>query len=160
MDTKFKAKDYTGLIVNGITLLEKTDKKKRNAYLWKCKCYCGNIFYAEGYRIANSEIKSCGCSKKVFREANFKKARNKLNTKFVDGTFLPLLNNEKMNKKNKYGHAGISKRGNKYIARITVARRTISLGSFDDLADAIKVRIEAENKYHTPIINNKKTLDI
>lgn len=29
MDTKFKVKDYTGLIINSITLLEKTDKKKR-----------------------------------------------------------------------------------------------------------------------------------
>lgn len=153
MDTKFKAKDYKGLIVNGITLLEKTDKKRRNAYLWKCRCRCGNIFYAEGYRIANSEIKSCGCSKKVFREANLKKARNKLNTKFVDGTFLPLLNNEKMNAKNKYGHVGISKRGNKYIARITIARKTINLGSYTVLEDAIKARKEAEEKYYKSIID-------
>jgi hypothetical protein len=29
MDTKFKVKDYTGLIINSITLLEKTDKKRR-----------------------------------------------------------------------------------------------------------------------------------
>nr|DAM97391.1 MAG TPA: hypothetical protein [Caudoviricetes sp.] len=160
MDTKFKSKDYKGLIVNGITLLEKTDKKRRNAYLWKCKCHCGNIFYAEGYRIANSEIKSCGCSKKVFRKENLEKARNKLNSRFVNGTFLSLLNNEKMNKKNKYGHAGISKKGNKYIARITIARKTMSLGSFDTLEEAIKVRKQAENKYYAPILKKQKNLDI
>lgn len=158
MDTKFKAKDYKGLIVNDITLLEKTDKKRRNAYLWKCKCHCGNIFYAEGYRIVNGEVKSCGCSKKVFRKENLKKARNKLNSKFVDGTFLSLLYNEKMNKKNKYGHTGISKKGNKYIARITIARKTINLGSFDTVEDAIQSRIQAENKYYAPIV--EKNLDI
>ena len=65
MDTKFKAKDYSNMCVNDILILEKTDIKKRGAYLWKCKCHCGNIFYAQGYRIANGEIKSCGCSRKV-----------------------------------------------------------------------------------------------
>ena len=47
MDTKFKAKDYSNVCVNGVTILEKTEEKKRGAYVWKCKCHCENIFYAE-----------------------------------------------------------------------------------------------------------------
>lgn len=128
--TQFKSLDLKGKEINGIKILEKTDKKCRGAYLWKCKCHCGNIFYAEGYRIKNGEISSCGCSRKVFRKDNFKKAREKLNKDFVDGTFLPLIQNNKLRKNNTSGHIGVSKKGNRWIARICIANKTIHLRFF------------------------------
>lgn len=77
---QFKSLELKNQIVNGITLLEKTDKKRRGAILWKCKCFCGNIFFAEAYRIKNGEISSCGCKKKFLekiilkrQEKNFQK---------------------------------------------------------------------------------------
>ena len=65
---QFKSLELENQIINGITLLEKTDKRRRGAILWKCKCFCGNIFFAEAYRIKNGEISSCGCKRKVFRK--------------------------------------------------------------------------------------------
>lgn len=157
MDTKFKAKDYSNMCINGVTLLEKTDKKRRGAYLWKCKCYCSNIFYAEGYRVANGEISSCGCARKIFRENNFKNARKQLEKTFVDGTNLSLIKNNKLRKNNKSGHVGVSRKKNKWVARICIAGKIINLGSFDDLNLAIKARKEAEEKYFKPILDKYKT---
>lgn len=130
MDTKFKAKDYSNMCVNDILILEKTDKKRRNAYLWKCKCHCGNIFYAEGYRVANGEISSCGCNRKIFRKDNFQKARKKLNENFVNGTCLSLIKNNKLRKNNTSGYPGVSKKGNRWVARICIARKSINLRLF------------------------------
>ena len=127
MDTKYKAKDYSNMCVNGVTLLEKTDKKRRGAYLWKCKCHCGNIFYAEGYRVANGEISSCGCGRKVYRENNFNKAREKLDENYVDGTCLSLIRNNRLRKNNSSGHIGVSKKGNRWVARICVYGKQINL---------------------------------
>lgn len=127
MDTKYKAKDYSNMCVNGVTLLEKTDKKRRGAYLWKCKCHCGNIFFAEGYRVANGEISSCGCSRKIYRENNFNKAREKLNENYVNGTCLSLIRNNRLRKNNSSGHIGVSKKGNRWVARICVSGKQINL---------------------------------
>ena len=127
MDTKYKAKDYSNMCVNGVTLLEKTDKKRRGAYLWKCKCHCGNIFYAVGYRVANGEISSCGCGRKVYRENNFNKAREKLDENYVDGTCLSLIKNNRLRKNNSSGHIGVSKKGNRWVARICVSGKQINL---------------------------------
>ena len=127
MDTRFKSRDYSGMNINGVVLLEKTDKKSRGAYLWKCKCKCGNIFYAEGYRVANGEISSCGCSRKVFRKDNLQKAREKLRDNFVDGTFIPLIKNNKIRKNNTSGCTGVYKKGNRWIAEIMIARKRIKL---------------------------------
>lgn len=127
MDTKYKAKDYSNMCVNGVTLLEKTDKKRRGAYLWKCKCHCGNIFFAEGYRVANGEISSCGCNRKIYREDNFNKAREKLDENYVDGTCLSLIRNNRLRKNNSSGHIGVSKKGNRWVARICVSGKQINL---------------------------------
>ena len=127
MDTKYKAKDYSNMCVNGVTLLEKTDKKRRGAYLWKCKCHCGNIFFAEGYRVANGEISSCGCSRKIYREDNFNKAREKLDENYVDGTCLSLIRNNRLRKNNSSGHIGVSKKRNRWVARICFSGKQINL---------------------------------
>lgn len=154
---QFKALDLKNQVINGITLLEKTDKRKRGAVLWKCKCFCGNIFYAEAYRIKNGEISSCGCKRKVFRKDNFKKARKELKKGFQEGTFINLISNNKVRKNNKSGVTGITIRKNKYstsyIVRICVKGQNIRVGTYRDLESAIKARKEAEDKYFKPIID-------
>lgn len=57
--------------------------------------------------------------------------------------------NTSMSKKNTSGHIGVSRcsRGNKWRSFITVNRKYISLGQFDDINDAIAARKEAEIKY-------------
>ena len=130
MDTKFKAKDYSNMCVMVYWYWKRQTFKKRGAYLWKCKCRVRNIFYAQGYRIANGEIKSCGCSRKVYRDDNFKKALNKLQEGFVEGTFIPLIKNNKLRSNNTSGYVGVSKKGNKWVARISIFGETINLRLF------------------------------
>lgn len=152
MDTKNKALDLTNQTINNIKFLEKTDERKDGAVIWKCQCHCGNIFYAKGFRVKNGEIKSCGCSKKVFRESNFKKARQKLNENFVDGTSLSLIKKSKLRKNNKTGVTGVSKRNGKYVARIMIANKSYGLGTFTTLEEAVQARKAAEEKYFKPIL--------
>ena len=35
----------------------------RRSTMWECKCSCGNIFIADGYRLRAGITKSCGCKK-------------------------------------------------------------------------------------------------
>ena len=154
---QFKSLDLENQTINGITLLEKTDKRKRGAVLWKCRCFCGNIFYAEAYRIKNGEISSCGCKRKVFRKDNYKKERKELKKGFQERTFINLISNNKVRKNNKSGVTGITIRKNKYstsyIVRICVKGQNIRVGTYRDLESAIKARKEAEDKYFKPIID-------
>jgi len=50
---------------------------------------------------------------------------------------------------NKSGHIGInwSKKSNKWMARIMVDKKSIYLGCFDDITDAVEIRKEAEKAY-------------
>ena len=154
--TEFKALDLTGLMINDILILEKTEQRNRGAVVWKCKCFCGNIFYASGYRIKNGEIRSCGCKRKIFRKENFEKAQKASKEKYVDGTYLPLIQNPKLRSNNKSGINGVYKSGNKWVASIMIANKAHRLGSFKNLKDAEKTRKEAEEKYFKPILEKHK----
>jgi len=57
--------------------------------------------------------------------------------------------NVKLNKNNTSGHRGIqwNKEISKYVARITHFRKSIHIGSFAKIEDAIKARKDAELKY-------------
>lgn len=60
------------------------------------------------------------------------------------------MHNMRINKNNKSGHKGIffCNRENKWIAKIKVNSKTINLGYFSNIDDAITVRINAVSKYH------------
>ena len=50
-----------GMRVGRLTVLEKTQERKRRYILWRCRCDCGKEVLAEGYRLKNHLIMSCGC---------------------------------------------------------------------------------------------------
>jgi hypothetical protein len=56
--------------------------------------------------------------------------------------------NRKVFCNNQTGCAGITKKGNRYIARIAVKNKSVYLGSFASLSDAVEVRTKAVIKYH------------
>ena len=153
--TQFKALDLTGQIINGIEILEKTDIKKHNAYLWKCKCFCGNIFYVEGYRIKNGETSSCGCKRRVYRENNFKKAKEALAQTYKDGTCISLIKNNKLRTTNKSGYVGVaySNDKHKWIATLTFQKKN-HRKTFKKKEDAIAYRKKLEDEYFKPVIEN------
>lgn len=54
--------DIKGQKFNKLTVLEKTDKKKINgSVIWKCRCDCGNITYANYSDLKKNLVMSCGC---------------------------------------------------------------------------------------------------
>jgi len=50
-----------GMRVGRLTVLEKTQERKRRYVLWRCRCDCGREILAEGYRLKNGLVRSCGC---------------------------------------------------------------------------------------------------
>ena len=155
-DTEFKALELTGQTINNILFIEKTNQRKRGAIVWKCKCFCDNIFYAPAYRIKNGEIQSCGCKRKVYREENFKKLQQAIKKNYVEGTYIPLIKKPKLRANNKSGVNGVHKKGNRWISTIMLAGTSHRLGSFEKLSDAKRVRKEAEKEYFEPIIKKYK----
>lgn len=57
---------------------------------------------------------------------------------------------------NKSGAKGVSwyKNSSQWVANITVNRKRISLGYYDNIEDAIKARKQAEEKYFKPLLIN------
>lgn len=78
-----------------------------------------------------------------------------INGKVLDNHFLNLKwatrqengINRKLQTNNKTGHTGISKRGDKYCSQLRTKGKTINLGIYEKLEDAIKARKEGELKY-------------
>lgn len=61
-----QTKDITGQQFGRLTVIEPTDKRGKytESIIWKCKCECGNICYADGAFLRNGEKRSCGCLNK------------------------------------------------------------------------------------------------
>lgn len=51
---------------------------------------------------------------------------------------------------------GISKVNDKYRVRINIDKKTVHVGYFDNVEDAIKARKKAEEKYFKPILDKYK----
>ena len=65
-----KTKKKTDLIdkrFGRLLVIEKTDKRKNNAVIWKCKCDCGKIIETTTSQLTSKHIQSCGC---LFKEAH------------------------------------------------------------------------------------------
>src|ERR1035437_4004047 len=61
MDSK-KIRNFIGLCINGIQVLEKTDRKdKQGRIIYKCKCHCGIIFKTPCHNFYHKKFTSCGC---------------------------------------------------------------------------------------------------
>lgn len=55
--------------------------------------------------------------------------------------------NSKISKNNTTGVKGVSKSGNKYVARIMINGKSISLGYYSTLEEAAKARQDAEKQF-------------
>lgn len=59
---KTMTKDITGNKYGKLTVLEKTNMRASDGcIIWKCKCDCGNITYANSNSLKKEDILSCGC---------------------------------------------------------------------------------------------------
>ena len=66
--------DLTGQKFGLLTVLEKSDSKKRHVY-WKCKCDCGNICEKSSQSLRSGEATHCGCQLKTVQKAKREEER-------------------------------------------------------------------------------------
>ena len=134
--------DYINHKFNKLTLIKNLNKiDKNNSKLASFKCECGNVKELVFTQVLHGEIKSCGCE-----QGNLSKEQLKSqcisSLKFVTSNL-----------------HGITKVKDKYRARIQVHGKSIHLGYFNKLEDAIKARKDAEEKYFKPILDKYNKLD-
>lgn len=150
--------DLSGKKFGRLTVIKLDHKaKKKNGFIWLCKCECGNTVLVEGNRLKYGNTKSCGCyrvekSKQAIeniREDSYKQIQKER----IDGTFVRSLK-QKKSRNNTTGYKGVSKtRNGKYRAYINIKRKQIYLGQFDTIEKAVEARKLGEEKYFKPIIN-------
>ena len=139
-------------------------RKNKNSYdkIYLCKCDCGNEFETSlqilNKRILEKRTLQCQeCAKKTQKKlASIYGKKNIIkNSKkdMVENTKLGKLGRIAGFKNNKTtGYAGIRQHKNGYEARITINKKHIYLGRTKTLEEALKLRLNALEKYHVPII--------
>lgn len=123
-----------------------------------CKCDCGNIKSIRSWGLTTHgkrPVRSCGCEKQKSCLENAA-SHNKINKAF--STNFGVIESNKPYINNKSGYKGIywDKHRNKWCADICSQGKRIRLGRFDTIEDALKARIEAEEKLHDPVIRLKE----
>lgn len=146
-----KPKDITGQKFGKLTVIKKVGLTEKQLQKWLCKCECGNYKEVVYTHLVKGMVASCGCLKVAAAE------KATMNEATVDGVKIPALI-KKTAKNNSSGRKGVSKFKTKtgrirYRVRITVNKKTINVGKFDTLEEAIKARELAEEKYFKPYID-------
>lgn len=150
-----KSKNYIGKKYNNIELLEPTaNRSKDGKTIWKCKCFCGNIFFVPASDVKRNGYASCGCIKGI------EKAHQTMRKNLKEGTNLLLLKTRKR-KNNTSGYKGVSwdAQRKKWVAQIRLQGKNHKIGRFLNLEDAIEARKQAEKKYFEPILKKYKNKD-
>lgn len=154
--TRSKAQDLTGKRF-GRLCVEKSvdlDNPGPNGIRlgWLCKCECGKTIIATQKELVHGGLKSCGC---LLSETASKKVNDENILGYFKGTTITSIQpNRPPNKNNTSGVKGVSwsARYQKWVAKIGVKGKSITIGRFKSLEDAKKARLEAEEKYFTPLI--------
>lgn len=60
-----KPKDYSGQVINGVTVLKFSHEEKLRRY-FECRCYCGKEFVVNIHHLNHGQTKSCGCLLKEY----------------------------------------------------------------------------------------------
>jgi len=56
-----KLKDMTGMVINGIEVLNRAGTGRKEGATWSCRCVRGKVFVTSGNYLRNGHTKSCGC---------------------------------------------------------------------------------------------------
>jgi hypothetical protein len=63
-------KNLAGQRFGRLVVLDRTDKRKGNCYLWRCQCDCGNTALITTYFLTHGLARSCGCLRKESRKVD------------------------------------------------------------------------------------------
>ena len=131
-----------GYRVGKLTVQEKTDQRKNQYVVWRCKCDCGNETLTRQSNLLSGHTKSCGCLQKQMYKDNLR---------LVDGTSVSLiekrLHTPILSNTSGYNGVYLNRRTGMWSAQITFKGKTYFLGSFKDIQDAVKARRRGEEVY-------------
>lgn len=150
--------DLTGRKFGMLTVIKKADLPKEYAsgskHGWLCRCECGSERVYETRALVNRQILSCGCLTSKKAENRIKKEEDNVLKHYKGTTITTIQPKRKPNKNNTSGYKGVywNKKEQKWIAKIGFKNKTITLGRFDDIKDAIEARKRGEEKYFKPIL--------
>jgi len=125
---------------------------------WLCRCDCGTerVFLAK--TLTGGTAKSCGCEIGIQSAERIQPDGLNVLGRY-QGTVVSAINpDRKSNKNNTSGVKGVywSNREQRWIAKIGLKGKTITIGRFQHLKDAEKARKQAEEQYFSPILEQWK----
>lgn len=149
-------KDLTGQRFGKLVVLELgpepyVSPSGHRAHRWRCQCECGNETVVTGHNLLDGSVRSCGC---LLAETAKQKIRGNVLGQY-DGTVVSAIRPERcLNSNNSSGVKGVyySNREQKWIAKIGLRGKTITIGRFASRDAAAAARAEAEQKYFAPVI--------
>jgi len=127
-----RAKDIAGMQFGYLTAIEPTGEKNRKNIVWRCRCKCGRVVEYPATQLLTGNNLSCGC----LRGDNLK-AFNQ----YYDGTSIRMSVTEHVHStRAESGYTGVTKKRGKWKAYIKYKGKSISLGCYSELEDAVKAR--------------------
>ena len=140
---------------------DKAEKLNRRRYL--CLCDCGNKKVIQRSSLISGGTTSCGCFKKELSQkwaktlVDREEYKARMEWDFKEKTCLSALQSKK-SVTNTSGFKGVSwdKKRKRWEAYIHFKYKKIHLGLYDDIEDAIKARLKAEEEYFVPVLEKYK----
>ncbi len=148
--------DLTGRRFGRWTVIRRVDLESPTAngvrHGWLCQCDCGTKRIVLSRSLNNGVSKSCGCD--TAEKANRRIQEDNVLGRY-GGTMVSAIRPDRpANKNSRSGVRGVywSERDGCWIAKIGFRGRTIHLGRFAMLSDAIQARQSAEDQYFAPVV--------
>ena len=145
-------------------LIVKNADDHRKGYV-VCECDCGNITSVRATSLTKKyqPTRSCGCyqkavAKEIGTKTIHKNTEHQVKTNLRYRTNFQVIEDLNPPKHNTSGYKGVSWDASrkKWTAYISVHNKRIFIGRYSSLDDAVEARRDAEEKYHQPLIDQKK----
>lgn len=148
---KLSGTDITGQTFGHLTAIAHLQNRD---WLWKCDC--GKTCRIRRTSVTSGKTTSCG---HINSENKRKQITEKNPCGVFDGTVVTIFESKlrgNLNINNTSGYNGVRTRqtakGTRYEARIQIRKKTISIGTFDTLEEAIAARRKKEEEIVVPVI--------
>lgn len=139
------------------TVLRELPKSRKRYF--ECQCDCGIVRAVQEASLKSGASKSCGCLKRDrAKDVICDNSRKRIDTNAKYQTNFDAIERDRPYKNNKSGQTGVHwcKSVSLWRAYIQVQKKSIYLGGYHDINDAIAARKAAEKQYFLPLIAAKE----